>query len=67
MIQTAGSNWVFMVTERAMVSNAMQGVLIAMVFSFIVLLFSTHNIYISLFSILSISGIVASVMSIMQL
>lgn len=67
LFQTAGRHWAFMITERAMVSNAIQGVLIAMAFAFVVLLFSTHNILISLYSILSISGIVASVMAVMQL
>mmetsp|Transcript_19326 Transcript_19326/g.1710 ORF Transcript_19326/g.1710 Transcript_19326/m.1710 type:complete len:86 (-) Transcript_19326:445-702(-) len=40
---------------------------ISLAFACVVLLFSTHNIIISIYSIISISGIVVSVIAIMEL
>jgi protein dispatched 1 len=65
--QTAAFHWAFLVTEKAFVSGAIQGTLISMLFAFLVLLFSTLNIMIALYSILSIGGIVVSAISVMEM
>jgi len=42
--QTAGVFWAFMASERAFLTSAFQGMTIATVFSFIILLLATGNI-----------------------
>ena len=66
-LQTAGVGWVWMVSERAMLRGAVQGILISITFAFIVLLISTMNILIALYSIFSITAIVVSVVCMMEL
>ena len=42
--QTANEMWAWMMTEKAFMSNAIQGILISLSFSFLVLLLYTRNI-----------------------
>ena len=49
------------ISEKLFFSNAIQGIVIAITFSFLTLIFFTQNIVISLFSILSIAGVIGSV------
>lgn len=56
-----------MKTEKTFVSGALQGVAISIAFAFLVLLISTMNILIALFSAICISIIVACIMAIMYL
>ena len=55
-----------MASERALLRGALQGGLAAVAFSFVVLLASTGNVHVSVFSTLVIGGILASVMAVMQ-
>eukprot|EP00357_Protocruzia_adherens_P026445 CAMPEP_0115036516 /NCGR_PEP_ID=MMETSP0216-20121206/42175_1 /TAXON_ID=223996 /ORGANISM="Protocruzia adherens, Strain Boccale" /LENGTH=667 /DNA_ID=CAMNT_0002416371 /DNA_START=1243 /DNA_END=3246 /DNA_ORIENTATION=+ len=55
-------NWQLMITERALVRNAFEGMAIAGVVSLIVLLVSTGNFIVAFFAIFSIVGIVSSVL-----
>eukprot|EP00357_Protocruzia_adherens_P001729 CAMPEP_0115016268 /NCGR_PEP_ID=MMETSP0216-20121206/27324_1 /TAXON_ID=223996 /ORGANISM="Protocruzia adherens, Strain Boccale" /LENGTH=978 /DNA_ID=CAMNT_0002386669 /DNA_START=407 /DNA_END=3343 /DNA_ORIENTATION=- len=57
--------WLWMVTERALVKNAVEGIAIAGTISFFVLVISTLNIVLSIYAILCIIGIILSVMSVM--
>lgn len=56
-----------METEKAFVSNALSGVGISLAFAFLILLLTTYNILMSLYSVLCIGGIVVSVISVMVL
>ena len=56
-----------MQTEKTMVKGAIQGVAISLLFAFAVLLVSTMNILIALYSTLCIVIIVVSIMGIMQI
>lgn len=56
-----------MVTERAFVSNAVRGMLISLGFGLIVLVAATNNIIVAVLSLLSIAGIVVSVMGVMSI
>lgn len=56
-----------MPTEKAFVSNAVEGILISIGFSFIVLLLTSHNVITSLFSMLSIVGVICSVITVIVL
>lgn len=57
--------WTFMQTERTMVKGAIQGVAISLLFAFAVLLLSTMNILIAIYSTICIVLIVVSVMGLM--
>lgn len=59
--QTAKDAWGSMVTERELVINAVQGMAIALSVALAALALSTLNIVISLYAILTIIGIVATV------
>lgn len=50
-----------MPTERAFVSNAIDGILISIAFSFIVLIITSMNILTSFYALLSIFGVIVSV------
>lgn len=54
-----------MVSQKAFVTNAIQGMFVSLAFAFLVLILSTQNIIISIYSILSIAGIVTSVVAVM--
>lgn len=53
-------------TERALIRGAIQGMVLAGVLAFAVLLGSTLNIVVALLAVLSISGIMLSVMGLMS-
>jgi predicted RND superfamily exporter protein len=55
-----------MITEKEFVSNAVRGMGFAIIFAFLVLLISTHNIIMAFYAIFIIAGIVVSVCSIME-
>ena len=57
----------WMATEDALVEGALFGLAIATSFAFFILLVSTRNIHISVFSAISIGGILTCVLSMMQL
>lgn len=59
--------WPYIVTEKALLKNAIQGVGVALLFSFIILLYATGNIIQSVLSIFCVSIVVVSIMAIMQL
>lgn len=63
--QTSGFAWVWMPSERAFVSSAIQGIIIAMLFSYGVLLLATRNIIQASLSLLCVSIIIVSVVAIM--
>lgn len=65
--QTALIGWVFMITEREFGDSAISGTIISLAFAFLVLILVTHNIIISIYSILTIGGIVLSVISVMEM
>jgi protein dispatched 1 len=56
-----------MPTETSFVSSALYGILTSLLFAFLVLLISTHNIIQSLISILCVSIIMMSVVAIISL
>jgi predicted RND superfamily exporter protein len=56
-----------MPSEKAFVSSAIQGMIIAMLFAFIVLLLATGNIIQSLLSIMCVAFVIISVVAIMHL
>ena len=56
-----------MASEKAFVNSAIQGIIIAIVFSFVVLIISTNNILTAFLGILCISFVIISVLSIMVL
>jgi predicted RND superfamily exporter protein len=60
--QTALEAWPSMIVEENLIRGAAQGILIAVIFAFIILTIATLNIYIALLAILSIGGILASVL-----
>mmetsp|Transcript_17976 Transcript_17976/g.20409 ORF Transcript_17976/g.20409 Transcript_17976/m.20409 type:complete len:952 (+) Transcript_17976:4057-6912(+) len=57
--------WLWMVTERALVQNALVGIAIASAITFVVLVFSTLNILLATYAIFCIIGIILSVMGVM--
>jgi predicted RND superfamily exporter protein len=56
-----------MASERAFVTSAVQGIIIATVFSFLILLFATKNIILATISILCVAIVIISVVAIMAL
>jgi len=63
--QTAGQFWAFMPSERAFLTSAFQGMSIATVFAFFVLLLATGNIIQAFISLLCVAVIIVSVLAIM--
>lgn len=63
----AGDAFTWMKTEKTMISSAVQGVIISVIFAFFILVISTMNIIISLFSAVCIALIVVFIVAIMQL
>ena len=57
--------WPSIVTETAFLKNAMQGVGIALLFAFIILLYATGNIIQSLSSIFCVAIVIVSMMAIL--
>lgn len=56
-----------MMTEKLFVSNAIQGLILSLVFASVVLLIATHNVVVTLFSVFMIACIISSVMCVIQL
>lgn len=50
-----------MPTETMMVKNAIQGILVAVAFAFVIVLFSTGNILNAVFSIFSVGMVIVSI------
>ena len=63
----SSNSWVQMPTELAFVQNAIQGIIIAIVFAFIILMIATRNYIISLMSIFCVAMVVVSIVAIMHL
>lgn len=59
--------WVWMISEKAFIRTAVQGILIAIGFSFFVLLFATQNLLLTVISVLCVAYVVVSVVAIMVL
>jgi len=57
--------WLWMVSEEALVKNALEGIGIAGTISFVVLVISTLNIILATYAIICILGIIISVMAVM--
>jgi predicted RND superfamily exporter protein len=66
-IFTEGVAFTWMRTEEEFINSAVQGILISMSFTFLVLILSTMKIGIAIYSAISVSCIVLSVTCIMQL
>ena len=60
-------SWVNMPTEIAFVENAVSGIIISVLFAFLILIVHTNNYIISLLAIFSVLTVVISVVAIMQL
>jgi protein dispatched 1 len=56
-----------MASERAFVTSAVQGIIIAACFAFLILLFATKNIVLATISILCVAIVIISVVAIMAL
>lgn len=64
-LQNAGMSWAWMQTERALVTNALQGIAIAVSVALVVLVISTDSIPVGVFATVTIAGIVLSVLATM--
>ncbi|KAA0146198.1 hypothetical protein FNF31_07845 [Cafeteria roenbergensis] len=64
-LQNAGMSWAWMQTERALVTNALQGIAIAVSVALVVLVVSTDSIPVGVFATVTIAGIVLSVLATM--
>jgi predicted RND superfamily exporter protein len=65
--QSGGVYWAWMASERAFVTSAVQGIIIATVFAFLILLFATKNIILATISIFCVAIVIISVVAIMSL
>jgi hypothetical protein len=54
--------WAWIPSEKAFVTNAIQGIILALVFAFVIILVSTQNIINSIFSILCVGLVILSVL-----
>ena len=54
-----------MATEKAFVTSAIQGIFISMGFAFLVLLISTRNLLIAIFSITSVTFVIVNTVAVM--
>ena len=63
-----GFSWVYlwMPTERDLANGAIQGILVAIAFAFIILFIATYNIIITIISIICVAIVVLSLVAIMQ-
>ena len=66
-VQTAKDEWAYLETEREFVRGAIEGIIISMIFGFLVILVSTLNIINAFYSIACIGSIVACVIAVMEL
>jgi len=67
MMQTAGYQWAWMMTEKETFDGARQGIFLSILFAFLVLLLVTMNIFSALYAILCIACIVISVLATIEL
>jgi predicted RND superfamily exporter protein len=65
--QNAGVYWAWMATERAFVSSAVNGMIIAITFAFCILLMATQNIILASVAIGCVSIVIVSVVAIMSM
>lgn len=65
IVQTGGVFWCWMESERAFLASATTGMSAAIGFSFLILLFATGNILLSLLAIISVAIVILSVVAIM--
>jgi len=65
--QSATEWWAWLPSEKALVSSALQGMGIAAVFAFAVLLIATRNIWQAFISLLCVAIVLISVLSVMQM
>jgi protein dispatched 1 len=59
--------WAWMASEEAFIRTAVQGMAIAILFAFLVLLIATHNLLLTLISVFCVAYVVVSVVAIMVL
>jgi len=64
-VQTARHSWCWMESERAFLKSATTGMIAAICFSFVILLFATGNILLSILAIFSVGVVIVSVVAIM--
>lgn len=65
--QSAGETWPWMITEKTFVSNAVQGLVLSIIFASVVLFFATRNILVTFYSVLMITCVISSVMGVIEL
>jgi len=65
-LQTAGQAWQWMISERAFIRNALVGMAISISVALVVLVVSTRNVFVGGLATLTIAGIVATVLGLMQ-
>ncbi len=65
-LQTAGQAWQWMISERAFIRNALVGMAISISVALIVLILSTRNVFVGGLATITIAGIVATVLGLMQ-
>jgi O-antigen ligase len=63
--QSANEDWCWMNTENLLINNAIQGLVLSLVFASAVLLLATRNLYLTLYSVLTMACIISSVISVM--
>lgn len=64
-VQTGGMSWCWMESERAFLRSATTGMITAICFSFLILLFATGNILLSVLAIICVAVVILSVVAIM--
>jgi predicted RND superfamily exporter protein len=60
---TAYDNWTWLTLRSQIMRNAANGIIFSFIFSFLILLFTTQNIYMSIIALFSISSIIFTLMS----
>jgi len=63
--KTGGFGFIWMASEKAFVTSALQGITIAMIFAFFILLIATRNIILAFLAIICVSIVIVSVIAIM--
>jgi len=67
VLQEGDLLWTWMVTQKAFIQNALSGMVTSVVVCFIILVFLTGNIYVSLLCVLSVLGVLACVIGVIEL
>jgi len=60
-LKQGSGSWAFMPSEKMFVSNAIQGIIVAMVFAFVIVLLSTGNIINAAISIFCVAMVIVSI------